>query len=101
MRPTQIAAVTGSRINVTCKAEGNPSPMVTWRKSYGVLRGNVKTTLVGTTLSISDVKKQDIGYYICSARNSVGTSSDIFILSVTGKLWTFSTQTRLPPGPSY
>ena len=85
MRPKQIAAITGSWINVTCTAEGNPAPLTIWRKSYGALRGTVKTTLVGTTLSISDVRKQDVGYYICSAKNSVGSSSDTFSLSVTGR----------------
>ena len=54
-------------------------------RTVPALRGTVKTTLVGTTLSISNVRKQDVGYYIRSAKNSVGSSSDTFSLSVTGR----------------
>ena len=86
MHPKQAEVISGSRINITCKVKGNPAPLVTWKKSYGALRGTVKKIQAGTTLSISDVRKQDVGYYICSAKNSVGSSSDTFILSVTGKL---------------
>ena len=85
VHPKKIVAYSGSKVNVTCLVEGNPVPLVTWKKAYGTQRGTTITTKAGKILSILNVGDQDVGYYICSAKNSEGSSSDAFSLYVTGK----------------
>lgn len=56
---------------LTCKAEGVPSPSIIWKKE-----GN-DTVLpsVAGTLTLTNLKPQDMGRYICMAFNSEGNDS--------------------------
>ena len=50
---------------------GNPTPVVTWRKSSGLLPpGRVRYN--NSALQILRVRKEDSGFYICSAENLLG-----------------------------
>ena len=63
----------GSDFNFpACHVTGNPTPVVTWRKSSGPLpQGRVHYN--NAALRISDVRKSDSDTYFCSAVNLLGT----------------------------
>ena len=55
-----------------CHVTGHPAPVVTWRKSSGLLpQGRVHYNNTG--LQISDVRKSDSDAYFCSAVNMLGS----------------------------
>ena len=52
-----------------CEAEGNPKPLVTWRKSGRVLQSSIDKT----ELIIQDVSENDAGIYESEVSNSGGS----------------------------
>ena len=65
------AAEGNNHIFTVCHVTGNPTPVVTWRKSAGQLpQGRVEYN--NSALRISHVRKDDSGAYFCSAVNRLG-----------------------------
>jgi len=65
-----------------CEAEGNPKPLVTWRKSGSVLQSSIgKTELI-----IQDASENDAGIYECEVSNSVGTITYTVEVTIKGKV---------------
>lgn len=64
-----------------CKAEGNPKPLVAWRKSGGVLQSSISRT----ELIIQNVSENDAGTYECEVSNSVGTIRHTVEVTIKGK----------------
>ncbi|KAG8185972.1 hypothetical protein JTE90_003530 [Oedothorax gibbosus] len=63
-----------------CKATGNPPPSIFWTKEGNQVLmfpersyGKVSVSKDGT-LTISGVRKEDVGYYICSVLSGIGSS---------------------------
>ena len=52
----------GDRLQLTCKASGQPTPTITWTKDGHQL---------GKTVDIQNSKRTDAGTYVCKAENKV------------------------------
>jgi len=78
----KVTIVEGNVLYLFCESEGNPTPLVTWRKDGRVLqKGKGKTELI-----IQDVSENDAGIYECKVSNSVGTKSYTVEVTIKGKV---------------
>ncbi|XP_028968038.1 protein turtle [Galendromus occidentalis] len=73
--PETVFVREGETIVLQCKAQGTPTPTVTWQKEHVPIEatredGNVQIT--EHQLRISNIKESDTGSYQCVARNSQG-----------------------------
>ena len=59
------------KTTLTCKADGVPSPNINWKKEGN----NTVLPSVDGTLTLTNLKPQDMGRYICMAFNSEGNAS--------------------------
>ncbi|KAG8188529.1 hypothetical protein JTE90_004764 [Oedothorax gibbosus] len=82
----------GSTVLMDCKTTLDPPVAYTWYKQGGILP--VDATTSGGQLTIPDVKGEDAGTYICTAKSHVGVIDVPTILIVTGVVPYF-TQTPL------
>ena len=64
--PLSIFAVLGDTLTLNCSATGDPQPVVSWRKQGGHLPVG-RYQQVNGALVIRNIKKNDAGYYICTA----------------------------------
>ncbi|XP_068733268.1 hemicentin-2-like [Montipora capricornis] len=62
----------GDDVILDCKADGNPTPNVTWTR---------RSDNVAVTMPMTSIRRQDAGGYRCTADNGVGspTTGDVFI----------------------
>ena len=72
-------------MSLICKATGQPTPTVTWRKAFSQL-SKEKTTVVDGNLTILNIAKADAGDYACVAKNLLGKDSVVAQLIVLDKL---------------
>ena len=61
----------GEQVVLTCKAEGNPQPYLTWKRN-----GIVSQNSTRTSYTIPSVKRGDEGSYTCEATNVAGSTSN-------------------------
>lgn len=78
-RPNDITVTKGDRLVLTCHANGNPSPTISWSKESGSIRPGHPT--FGSALVIPDAVKSDAGKYICTATNVYGMTTHITVAS--------------------
>ncbi|XP_045463107.1 roundabout homolog 2 isoform X2 [Harmonia axyridis] len=71
--PHDILAVQGERAKFECRVDGEPAPVVLWRREDGKMPVGRARILDDKSLSIDDVQMSDEGIYICDAQNDVGT----------------------------
>ena len=75
-------AKTGQNVTLPkCHVTGFPVPVVTWRKPAGPLNKD-RTVQYGGLLIVGLVAKQDIGSYVCHAKNVLGETSAVTSLFV-------------------
>ena len=60
--PQDTTVNEGDRLQLTCKASGQPTPTITWTKDGKEL---------GKTLNIQKSNRNDAGKYVCKADNNV------------------------------
>ncbi|KAL1420863.1 hypothetical protein MTO96_004242 [Rhipicephalus appendiculatus] len=73
----------GSRVSLRCRASGYPPATILWRREDGREvnlerysgRKNSVMTVEGEFLNISQVNREDMGAYLCIAKNGVPPSS--------------------------
>ena len=60
-------------MNLECKADGNPTPIITWTR---------RSDNVAVTMPLARTRTQDAGDYRCTADNGVGSpaTGDVFII---------------------
>ena len=59
----------GATLNVTCRADGNPLPNVTWLKNS---TGKMFDSKQGSQQLIVPLGEDDFGIYTCIAQNHLG-----------------------------
>ena len=67
----EVTVVEGNVLFLLCKADGNPTPLVAWRKRGKLLQSSFNET----NFIIHDAQNTDAGIYECTASNSAGTVS--------------------------
>lgn len=85
--PYDIDAPKGSTIEIPCRADGEPTPVIVWRKD-GTILGEDKTHRKRSpsgSLYIHNVTFDDGGLYECSAVNDYGKITAHGMLTVKGK----------------
>jgi len=88
--PGKVFVDPGATLTLNCSATGDPRPVITWKRQGAALPvGRSHST--NDALVLSDVKKQDVGNYICVATSagvfSIETISDVEVRKPRGKLW--------------
>ncbi|XP_066514938.1 hemicentin-1-like, partial [Hoplias malabaricus] len=82
--PEQVSVVLGSLVTLSCEAHGVPPPTLTWLRDDRTLPSARPQPLGGphTQLQLPNVTHLDAGLYSCVARNSAGSSTKTFNLTV-------------------
>ncbi|KAG1938339.1 protogenin [Pimephales promelas] len=74
-----------STARFSCRAEGTPTPHITWFKNGEVIHSNGRTKMYNSKLVITQIIPEDDAFYQCQAENSQGsvvsTSRLIVVLS--------------------
>ena len=78
----KVTIVEGNVLYLFCEADGNPKPLVTWRKSGNVLQSNISKT----ELIIHDASENDAGTYECEVSNKVGTLTYTVEVTIKGNV---------------
>ena len=75
----------GDHVSLTCKASGDPEPVITWIKDdIRVTSANRFVLQPSGELSIREIGKSDEGNYKCVAKNEVGSDVKIVRVVVRG-----------------
>ncbi|KAM8875744.1 vascular cell adhesion protein 1b [Spinachia spinachia] len=70
-KPPSVSAMAGSALTLTCVAEGNPEPALTW--SFRPAGGRSEGRGRGRQVVLAAVTLSEAGRYTCEARNSEGS----------------------------
>lgn len=76
----------GSTIEIPCRADGEPTPVIVWRKDGRIveeIRGHIRLSPVGS-IYLRNVSFQDAGIYECSAVNDFGKVAAHGVIKVKG-----------------
>ena len=84
-KPSSVIIEEGQNLSLVCKATGQPTPTVTWRKAFSQLPKQ-KTTVVAGNLKIVNVAKADGGTYECAVKNLLGQDSALAQVMVIDEL---------------
>ncbi|XP_062508530.1 hemicentin-2-like isoform X2 [Corticium candelabrum] len=83
--PRKVVVVPDEKIILRCSATGYPKPKVTWtRPIHGLPEGSSVT--VNGTLIIFSIREEDLGQYVCEAKNSLAKKTYSVTLSYRGKI---------------
>ncbi|XP_049816620.1 Down syndrome cell adhesion molecule-like protein Dscam2 [Schistocerca nitens] len=91
VEPTDANVASGQDVTLHCQADGYPVPSITWRKAVGSHPGEYKEFLYepnvnfyrNGSLEFLHISKDSEGYYLCEAKNEVGTGvSKVIFLKV-------------------
>ncbi|BFZ13792.1 hypothetical protein BsWGS_16832 [Bradybaena similaris] len=80
--PDDIQANVDDTVELKCRASGDPTPSIQWRKEEGRIPFGRARQLDDGTLRIEKVQAVDDGVYVCVAENSAGTVEAVGRLSV-------------------
>ncbi|XP_029163989.1 peroxidasin homolog [Nylanderia fulva] len=74
-KPQDMEAELDATVEVPCRAEGRPKPIIQWKKDGSAVDGNRIKVTRGGSLLIFNVIPQDTGRYECSAINDYGRAT--------------------------
>ncbi|KAK3540674.1 hypothetical protein QTP70_034595, partial [Hemibagrus guttatus] len=82
--PSELSALVGAELTLTCRAEGTPTPQLTWMRNGVKLdtTEHVHVSAHGSTLTLPSVTKEDSGTYRCLAISPAGQESKIYTVLV-------------------
>ena len=84
-KPSSIIVEEGQNVTLVCKATGQPTPTVMWRKAFGhVSKANI--VVAGWNMTILSVTKADGGAYACSVKNLLSQDSAVALVTVIERL---------------
>lgn len=75
----------GHTVELPCTASGYPVPAIRWLKDGRPLPADSRWTKRITGLTISDLRTQDSGTYICEVTNTFGSAEATGTLTVIGE----------------
>ncbi|MEE6505501.1 hypothetical protein FKM82_005546 [Ascaphus truei] len=92
--PVRVVAALGMEVTLPCEVQGNPLPVVSWRKDSLPLPivSTRHHLLPSWSLRVSELRVMDSGYYTCLASNPAGNTSLTYRLEV-------QVPPRVHPGP--
>ncbi|XP_068717253.1 uncharacterized protein [Montipora capricornis] len=74
LNPGPLYAIEGSNVTFpTCNVTGQPPPKVIWKNATVQLSKSWRVWYNDSLMQILQVRKEDSGFYICSARNILGS----------------------------
>lgn len=80
--------VEGSSLTLPCAVTGDPTPAIVWYKDGVQLVSNDMFQIEKDgLLKMKRIKENEEGEYICKATNVIGTSDQVFKLTVKGLVW--------------
>ncbi|PSN42210.1 hypothetical protein C0J52_11247 [Blattella germanica] len=91
VEPADANVAAGQDVTLHCQADGYPVPSIMWRKAVGTHPGEYKEFLYepnvnyyrNGSLEFLHISKDSEGYYLCEAKNEVGTGvSKVIFLKV-------------------
>ncbi|KAM4696629.1 hemicentin-2 [Rhinophrynus dorsalis] len=87
--PLDAEVEVGESVTLTCSANGNPAPKVTWlRQDEGPVIPSETIEIIekpgSSTVLIKIARPEDAGVYVCEARNPFGWVQAEILLTVTG-----------------
>ncbi|XP_071420867.1 vascular cell adhesion protein 1 isoform X1 [Pithys albifrons albifrons] len=74
----------GETVMMKCTSSGNPSPVISWNKKKAT--GESEKIFKNATLTIQNLKSQDLGLYECEAYNQLGKEVKAVQLFVQARL---------------
>ena len=85
--PPKVSCLAGYRVALTCSVLSVPKPDVQWFFNRRQLKMDAKHTMEergdNYTLTVADVRQQDLGEYTCSAVNKIGEAQATVLLTGT------------------
>ena len=89
--PPRVSCLAGYRVALTCSVLSVPKPDVQWFFNRRQLKMDAKHTMEergdNYTLTVADVRQQDLGEYTCSAVNKIGEAQASVLLTGTIQFW--------------
>ncbi|XP_074134262.1 putative oxidoreductase PXDNL isoform X3 [Sminthopsis crassicaudata] len=80
--PQDTSVEVGKNVNISCGAQGEPQPVITWNKAGVQITESGKFQVNNEgTLTIKDVGQADQGRYECIARNHFGFAATSMLLT--------------------
>ncbi|XP_061859857.1 vascular cell adhesion protein 1 [Colius striatus] len=74
----------GETVTMKCTSSGNPAPVISWKKRKAT--GESQKIFEAATLTVRNIKSQDLGLYECEAYNQLGKEEKAVKLLVQGRL---------------
>ncbi|KAM6193100.1 hemicentin-2 [Sarcoramphus papa] len=88
--PSEHTVLEGRGVRLECRAEGQPTPQISWLKDGQPLGlqppSHARMSPDGSSLLLEGLQAADSGAYTCLARNSVGEDARLHTLSVLAPL---------------
>lgn len=80
----------GEKLSVKCNATGTPTPSISWQKDGSNVISNTRANIRSDgTLQISELERDDVGSYACTATSGSNTDSQQIQVSLLGKSLVF------------
>ena len=78
----------GQTVKLTCKADGSPTPTLSWKSPSGTVIKH--ETVLKITVDVPMRSDQDFGNYTCEATNDVNTDTSTVLVQQISKWNVFS-----------
>ena len=82
--PSLLIQKEGELVEVFCEATGSPIPTVAWFKDDKELVSSDRVLVLRNRVQIKKLRKLDVGIYICTFKNVVGSISHQVKLVIEG-----------------